>query len=71
MKYNRPHATATWGTMASDWKAGVDFARLIKERFERAQAAVKAQGLGAVLAFNFETSATSPPPTSASGAGTR
>jgi len=54
MEYNRPHATATWGTMATDWEAGVDFRRLIKERFEKAQAAVKSKGLGAVLCFNFD-----------------
>jgi Xaa-Pro dipeptidase len=54
MQYNRPHATATWGTMATDWEAGVDFPRLIRERFEKAQAAVKAKGLGAVLCFNFD-----------------
>ncbi|MBW7849057.1 MAG: aminopeptidase P family protein [Rhodospirillales bacterium] len=54
MKYNRPHATATWGTMAKDWERGIDYDRLIRERFERAQAAVKAAGLGAVVCFNFD-----------------
>jgi Xaa-Pro dipeptidase len=54
MKYNRPNATAKWGTMAKDWEAGVDFSRMIKERFDRAQATVKAKGLGAVLCFNFD-----------------
>lgn len=54
MRYTRPHVTARWGTTAKDWEAGVDFPRLIKERFERAQAAVKAHGLGAVLCFNFD-----------------
>ena len=54
MEYNRAHATATWGTMATDWEAGVDFSRLIQERFEKAQASVKASGLGAVLCFNFD-----------------
>lgn len=54
MKYNRPHATARWGTMATDWEAGIDFPRLIQERFQKAQAAIKAKGLGAVLAFNFD-----------------
>ncbi|MBW1800992.1 MAG: aminopeptidase P family protein [Deltaproteobacteria bacterium] len=54
MKYNRKHATATWGTMAKDWEAGVNFPRLIEERFQKAQASVKANGLGAVLAFNFD-----------------
>ena len=54
MKYNRPHATAKWGTMAADWEAGVDFPRLIRDRFQKAQASIKAKGLGAVLAFNFD-----------------
>lgn len=54
MEYNRPHATATWGIMATDWEAGVDFSRLIQERFDKAQASVKASGLGAVLCFNFD-----------------
>jgi Xaa-Pro aminopeptidase len=54
MNYNRPHATASWGTMAKDWELGVDYGRLIRERFERAQAAVKAAGLGAVLCFNVD-----------------
>ena len=54
MKYNRPHATASWGTMAKDWEAGIDYPRLIRERFQRAQAAVKAAGLGAVLCFNVD-----------------
>lgn len=54
MKYNRPHSTAAWGTMAKDWEQGVDFARLNRERFERAQAAIKRAGLGGVLCFNFD-----------------
>ncbi len=54
MKYNRRHATAHWGTMATDWEAGIDFPRLIRDRFQKAQASVKAKGLGAVLAFNFD-----------------
>ena len=54
MQYNRPHATAKWGLMATDWEAGVDYSRLIRERFEKAQASVKASGLGAVLTFNFD-----------------
>lgn len=54
MKYNKTHATASFGTMATDWEAGVDFKRLINERFQRAQAAVKANKLGAVLCFNFD-----------------
>jgi Xaa-Pro dipeptidase len=40
--------------MATDWEAGVDYSRLIRERFEKAQASVKASGLGAVLTFNFD-----------------
>ena len=54
MHYNRPHATATWGTMAKDWEAGVDFQKLNRERKERAQAAIKAAGLGAALCFTFD-----------------
>ena len=54
MKYNRPHRTARWGTMATDWEAGVNFPRMIKERLHKAQAAVKGKGLGAVLCFNFD-----------------
>jgi len=54
MKYNRPHVTATWGTMATDWEAGVNFTKLIEERFQRSQDSIKANGLGAVLAFNFD-----------------
>jgi len=54
MEYNKPHATANWGTMATDWEAGVNFAKLVADRFEKAQAAVKEAGLGAFLAFNFD-----------------
>jgi Xaa-Pro aminopeptidase len=54
MKYNRPHATASWGTQAKDWEAGIDYARLRSERLKKAQASVKANGLGAVLCFNFD-----------------
>jgi Xaa-Pro aminopeptidase len=54
MKYNVPHARANWGAMGKDWEMGVDFPRLRRERFERAQAAVKAAGLGAMLAFTFD-----------------
>jgi Xaa-Pro dipeptidase len=54
MEYNRPHATAKWGLTATDWEAGVDFQKLIRDRFDKAQASVKASGLGAVLAFNFD-----------------
>jgi Xaa-Pro dipeptidase len=54
MQYNRPHATATWGTMGKDWEAGVDFRKLNRDRLSRAQAAVKAAGLGGVLCFTFD-----------------
>ncbi len=54
MDYNKPHATAKWGTMGMDWEAGVNFQRMIEERFQKAQTAVKTNGLGAVLAFNFD-----------------
>ena len=52
--YNRPHATATWGTMGKDWEAGISFDRLNTERLARAQAAIKEAGLAAVLCFNFD-----------------
>ena len=54
MKYNRPHATATWGTMAKDWEIGIDFQRLKRERLQNAQAAIRAAGLGGVLCFTFD-----------------
>jgi Xaa-Pro aminopeptidase len=54
MKYNRPHATASWGTMGKDWEQGVDFQRLVRERLARAQAAIRHAGLGSVLCFNFD-----------------
>lgn len=54
MFYNRPHATAKWGTMATDWEAGVNFSRLIQDRFQKVQESIRANGLGAVLAFNFD-----------------
>ena len=54
MEYNRPHATATWGTMGTDWEAGVDFRKLNLNRAERAKAAVKEAGLGAVLCFTYD-----------------
>ena len=54
MKYNRPQATASWGTMAKDWERGIDYDRLHKERVARAQEAIRHAGLGAVLAFNFD-----------------
>ena len=52
MKYNQPHATAKWGTMAKDWELGVDYGRLIRERFERAQAAVKNFNVANAYFFN-------------------
>jgi Xaa-Pro aminopeptidase len=54
MKYNRPHATAQWGTMAKDWELGIDYGRMVRERFQRAQNAVKAAGLGGALCFNVD-----------------
>ena len=54
MKYNRPHAGASWGTQAKDWEGGVDYDRLRRERLKRAQDAMKFAGLGAVLCFNFD-----------------
>ena len=54
MKYNRPQATASWGSMAKDWEKGVDYDRLHKERLARAQEAIRHAGLGGVIAFNFD-----------------
>ena len=54
MKYNRPYSRARWGTMAKDYEVGVNYQRLIQERFLKAQAAVKARGLGAVLCFDMD-----------------
>lgn len=55
MKYNRPYSKTRWGTMARDIEVGIDFQRLRQERFSRAQAAVKAAGLGAVLCFDMDS----------------
>ena len=54
MQYNRPHATAKTGTATTDWEAGVNYDRLRQERFEKAQASIKAKGLGAVLTFEMD-----------------
>jgi hypothetical protein len=54
MKYNRPQATASWGTMAKDWEKGIDYDRLHKQRLARAQDAIRHAGLGGVIAFNFD-----------------
>ena len=54
MEYNRPHATANFGWMATDIEQGVDFTRLREERLKKAQAAIKDAGLGALLSFNFD-----------------
>ena len=54
MKYNRPHATAAWGTMAKDWEQGIDYQRMHRDRLARAQAAVKNAGLGGVLSFSVD-----------------
>ena len=48
MKYNRPQATASWGSMAKDWEKGIDYGRLHKERLARAQEAIRHAGLGGV-----------------------
>lgn len=54
MKYNRPYSRARWGTMAKDFEMGVDFNRLRQERLAKAQAAIKANNLGAVLCFDMD-----------------
>ena len=45
MKYNRPQATASWGTMAKDWERGIDYDRLYKERLARENTRRAAHGL--------------------------
>src|ERR1700689_577666 len=54
MRYNRPQATASWGTMAKDWEKGIDYDRLHKDRVKRAKEAIRHAGLGGVIAFNFD-----------------
>lgn len=54
MKYNRPQATASWGTQAKDWERGIDYDRLFKQRLQRAQDAIRYAGLGGVVCFNFD-----------------
>ncbi len=55
MKYNRPYSRARWGTQGKDYEMGVNFDRLRRERLAKAQAAIKARGLGAVLFFDFDS----------------
>jgi hypothetical protein len=55
MKYNRPYSRARWGTMAKDFELGVNFDRLRRERLAKAQAAIKARGLGAILCFDMDS----------------
>jgi Xaa-Pro dipeptidase len=55
MKYNRPYSRARWGMMGKDFEMGVDFHRLRRERLAKAQAAIKARGLGAILCFDFDS----------------
>src|SRR5262249_16205831 len=43
-----------WGTMGKDWERGIDYQRLVKDRLNRAQQAIRHAGLGAVLCFNFD-----------------
>jgi Xaa-Pro dipeptidase len=40
--------------MAKDWEAGVNYPRLREERAQKAQAAIKAAGLGGVLCFTMD-----------------
>lgn len=55
MKYNVRTARTRWGLMAKDFEAGVNYDNLRRERFKKAQAAIKAAGLGAMLAFDMES----------------
>lgn len=54
MKYNARHAGASWGTQGKDWEDGIDYRRLHRDRLARVQSAVRNNGLGAVLCFNFD-----------------
>ena len=54
MKYNSPHAGASWGTQAKDWEAGVNHDRLRRDRIKKAQDAARFAGLGGILCFNFD-----------------
>ena len=54
MHYTAPRSTATWGTMAKDWEAGIDYRKLNEDRLARAQAACADHGFGAFLCFNFD-----------------
>jgi Xaa-Pro dipeptidase len=54
MKYNRPYSRARYGTMAKDFEKGVDYDRLRKDRLAKAQAALKARGLGGVICFDLD-----------------
>lgn len=54
MHYTAPRSTATWGTMAKDWEAGIDYRKLHQDRLARAQAACADHGFGAFLCFNFD-----------------
>lgn len=54
MKYNRPYSRTRWGTLAKDYEIGVNFHRLRQERLGKAQKAIKAAGLGAVLCFDMD-----------------
>ncbi len=60
MFYTRPHATATWGTQAKDWEAGVDYRKLVTDRTERARQAITDAGLAAVICLNLTDGTLSP-----------
>ena len=46
-------ALPTYGTMAVDWEDRVDFARLRRERLERAKALLRTAEMGALLCFDM------------------
>ena len=46
------HIASRGATMAVDWEQRIDFAKLRKDRLERAQAALRASDLGALLLFD-------------------
>ena len=55
MKYNRPQATASWGTMAKDWEQGIDYDRLSQGAADAgAGRDPPCRARARVLCFNFD-----------------
>src|SRR3546814_1358934 len=53
MKYNQPHAGASWGTQAKDWERGIDYDSLFKSRLKLSQYAFRFAFLVSFLCFIF------------------